>query len=216
MYYTIYVISAVFEPCQVTYITQKTMYVLNDLLRSYWFSSTVTQLSYGVLFKCQKLFIFLICAAIHQEVVFDRQDEDVLCISSACIYTCACVFCECVLSIPCDCLAFWQVCDSQICQQRQHDESLHNMLAVYSVSPTDRQTRKDDQMVHCIFLTRRWTQQPGFITNTNKSMNEWITTDSDWLGDKRSLISSTINRCQYFLKLLNDVFSLLGVKISCK
>lgn len=34
--------------------------------------------------------------------------------------------------------------------------------------------------------------------------------DTDWLRDKRSLISSTINRCPYFVKLVNDVRFILS------
>lgn len=134
---------------------------------------------------------YFICVAFHQELVFDRRDEilqlRLLWISSL----------QRLCSLhPCDNLAFWQVCDSQICQQWQHDESLHNMLAMKGVSRTDRE-RSDDQMVHCIFLTR-WTQRTGFITKTDESMNE--SRPADWLKDKK-----THSRCQYMLKLLSSL-----------
>lgn len=64
--------------------------------------------------------------------------------------------------------------------------------------------KKIDQMVHCIFLTRRSTQQPGFITSINKSMNEsWQAPTGP--GTREAWFCSTINSCQYFSKLLIDV-----------
>lgn len=113
----------------------------------------------------------LIRAAFHQEVVFDRQDEKDLWISSACVYTCARV---CVLRV-CSLHPLWLLgILTSVWQSNLSTTAAWWILTQYAGSERRlRQTeRKEGTTKWYIFLTRRWTQQPGFITNTNKSMNE--------------------------------------------